>query len=109
MGTVVANGWKDTARMEASPQKTRARIVVVSPVRDEAQHIEQTLRSMELQTVRPIQWVIVNDGSTDGRTEIVGGWASQYHWISVVHRPDRGKRVAGSGVIEAFSEGLSRI
>jgi cellulose synthase/poly-beta-1,6-N-acetylglucosamine synthase-like glycosyltransferase len=39
--------------------------VVISPVRDEAVYIEKTLQSVVDQTIRPSEWIIVNDGSTD--------------------------------------------
>jgi glycosyltransferase involved in cell wall biosynthesis len=82
------------------------RYVVISPVRDEAQYIENTIRSMVGQTVKPVQWILVDDGSTDATAEIIDRWAAQYSCITPVHRPDRGRRAAGSGVMEAFFDGL---
>lgn len=85
------------------------RYVVISPVRDESQYLETTIRSMVQQTVRPAQWILVDDGSTDGTGSIIKQWASEYPWIVPVHRPDRGRRKAGSGVMEAFYDGFERI
>ena len=39
--------------------------VLISPGRNEAQYMRQTLDSVIAQTVRPTLWVIVDDGSTD--------------------------------------------
>ena len=39
--------------------------VVISPVKDEERHVEHTLRSMAQQTVKPVRWIIVDDGSRD--------------------------------------------
>ena len=39
--------------------------VLITPARNEAQYIELTINSVVSQTLRPIKWVIVNDGSTD--------------------------------------------
>ena len=89
-----------------SAQKTVFRYVVISPVRDEAQHIDHTIRSVISQTTRPAQWVIVNDGSTDATSSIIDRWASQYSWITPVHRADRGSRKSGSGVIAVPNENL---
>ena len=47
------------------------RYVVVSPVRNESKYLETTIQSMVKQTIRPIQWVIVNDGSSDNTGEII--------------------------------------
>jgi biofilm PGA synthesis N-glycosyltransferase PgaC len=81
--------------------------VVITPVRDEEDHIEATIRSVCRQTVRPAQWVIVDDGSTDGTAGIIDRYADQVPWIQVVHRPNRGFRKSGGGVVEAFYDGYS--
>src|SRR5262249_48977017 len=79
------------------------------PVRNEGQHFDQTIRSMALQAVRPVRWVIVDDGSTDGTGQVVDQAADEHSWIEVVHRPDRGFRKPGGGVIDAFYAGFERI
>ena len=81
--------------------------VIVSPVRNEQEHLARTIASVVGQTVRPLQWVIVNDGSTDGTAAILDAAAAEHPWIRVVHRKDRGFRMQGSGVMEAFYDGLS--
>ena len=83
--------------------------VIVTPVRDEAAHIHQTLAAVQAQTVRPAQWIIVDDGSTDGTGAILDEQASKASWIRVVHRPNRGHRAAGGGVMEAFYAGHSAL
>lgn len=79
---------------------------VITPVRNEADHVRKTIDSVVAQSVRPALWVIVNDGSTDGTGEQVDEAAREHAWIRVLHRPDRGFRKSGGGVIEAFKEGL---
>jgi glycosyltransferase involved in cell wall biosynthesis len=79
--------------------------VVITPVRDEEEHLQSTIESMIQQTVRPQEWVIVNDGSKDGTGKLIDEYAEKYEWIKAVHRPDRGYRKAGGGVVEAFNEG----
>jgi glycosyltransferase involved in cell wall biosynthesis len=83
--------------------------IVITPARDEEGHIERTITSMVAQTVRPRQWVIVNDGSTDGTAAILDAAARDHDWITAVHRNNRGFRAAGSGVMEAFYSGLDAI
>jgi poly-beta-1,6-N-acetyl-D-glucosamine synthase len=83
--------------------------VIVSPVRDEEKFIEQTIRSVLGQSIRPANWIIVNDGSTDQTASIIDRYASEYPWIQVVHRPNRGHRQSGGGVVEAFNDGYKAI
>ena len=39
--------------------------VLITPARNEADFIEKTIQSVIAQTVLPLRWVIVSDGSTD--------------------------------------------
>lgn len=80
--------------------------VVITPVRDEEAHLRSTIESMVNQTIRPREWVIVNDGSTDGTAGIIDECAARYPWIRAIHRRNRGFRKSGGGVVEAFNEGL---
>jgi len=80
--------------------------VVVTPCRDEEDHLEANIRTMLAQTVRPTRWVIVDDGSTDRTPQILDEAARQHDFIRIVRRDDRGRRRVGPGVIEAFYVGL---
>jgi len=84
---------------------TTTNFVIITPVRDEEEHIAGTIESVAMQTVPPAEWVIVNDGSTDKTGEILDRHASRLPWLRVVHRANRGYRKSGGGVIEAFYEG----
>ena len=85
------------------------RYVIVSPVRDEEDYIEKTLRSVLRQTIQPLEWIIVDDGSKDRTAQILAEYSEQYPWIQVLHRTDRGQRLPGAGVIEAFYAGYRRL
>jgi len=82
---------------------------VITPVRDEKRYIEATLESVCRQTVRPAEWVIVDDGSTDGTGEVLDRYAAEFAWIRVVHRLNRGFRKSGGGVMEAFYDGYNAL
>jgi poly-beta-1,6-N-acetyl-D-glucosamine synthase len=81
------------------------RYVVVTPVRDEEKYLAATIEAVTSQTVQPAEWVIVNDGSTDRTGEIIDAYSARFPWIRAVHRPNRGFRKAGGGVVEAFYDG----
>lgn len=82
--------------------------VVVTPARDEAQFIESTIKSVISQTVRPLKWVIVSDGSTDGTDEIVQKYSALYDWIELLRMPERKERHF-AGKVHAFNAGLARV
>jgi len=87
----------------------KTKYVVITPVRNEEQYIVYTLRSMTAQTIAPLEWIIVNDGSTDRTGEIIDRYAASTPWIRRVERQNRGFRKSGGGVIEAFYEGYSAL
>lgn len=89
---------------ESSP-----RYVIITPVRDEERFIRYTLDSVVNQTVKPVEWVIVNDGSTDRTGEIINKYSRDHSWIKSIHRENRGYRKAGGGVIDAFYEGYAAL
>jgi glycosyltransferase involved in cell wall biosynthesis len=83
--------------------------VIVTPVRNEAQHLRETINAVLTQTLRPRKWVIVNDGSTDHTGQLIGVASREHSWIQAIHRPDRGFRKSGGGVIEAFYDGYALV
>src|SRR4051812_12369792 len=82
--------------------------VLITPAKNEAAFIEQTIRSVIRQTALPVKWVIVSDGSTDGTDEIVKPYAAQYEWIQLLRMPDRTERDF-AGKVGAFNAGYARV
>ena len=87
---------------------TLPKYALITPARNEAAFIELTLKSVVAQTAKPVKWVIVSDGSTDGTDEIVGKYAAANSWIQLVRQPVRAERnFAGKAV--AFSAGYAEL
>lgn len=82
--------------------------VLITPARNEAQFIEGTIQSVVRQTVRPLRWVIVSDGSTDRTDEIVGSYAAKHDWIELIRMPERKERTF-AGKVHAFNAGYARV
>jgi glycosyltransferase involved in cell wall biosynthesis len=82
--------------------------VLISPARNEAAFVHKTLDSMVAQTFLPERWIIVDDGSTDGTTEIVEAYAKRYSWIELVRRPKH-QNHNFAGKVYAFNAGLERV
>lgn len=88
---------------------TDDRYVMITPARNEGRAIEETILSVIAQSVRPVEWVIVNDGSRDETANIIDQYAQHFPWIHCVHRSDRGYRSPGSGVMQAFYAGYDTL
>lgn len=82
--------------------------VLITPARNEAQFIEKTILSVVGQTVHPLRWVIVDDGSSDSTVELVKKYADANPWIELVERPKRRERHF-AGKVHAFNAGLDRV
>lgn len=82
--------------------------VLITPARNEEQFIEKTIQSMIQQTVLPIKWIIVNDGSTDGTGNIVKRYLSGHRWMEMVEVPQREDRSFAKKV-HSFNAGLERV
>jgi len=82
--------------------------VIITPARNEAAFIERTIQSMIKQTVLPLRWVIVSDGSTDGTDDIVNRYRPEHAWIELVRMPEHRERNF-AGKVHAFNAGYARI
>ena len=83
--------------------------LLISPCRNEADYMRQTLDTVVAQSVQPAKWVIVDDGSTDATPQILAEYAVRHSWIQIVTRKDRGHRAVGPGVIDAFYTGYEAV
>ena len=82
--------------------------VLITPARNEEAFIQLTLQSVVAQTIRPLKWVIVSDGSTDKTDEIVQSYAAKHSWIELLRMPERTERHF-AGKVHAFNAGYERL
>lgn len=79
-------------------------------MRNEEKNILHTVKSVLDQTIKPQQWIIVDDGSTDQTAEIVNDAIKGCPWITLIKLGDRGfYDLAGGGEIKAFYQGFNLI
>ncbi len=86
----------------------RLSYIVVTPAHNEEAFIERTIASMLSQSVRPQQWVIVNDCSSDNTQSIVERCTAGEDFIRVVNLARPGGRHFGNKV-RAFNRGLEEV
>lgn len=83
--------------------------VLITPAYNESEFIEATIQSVVAQTILPLKWIIVDDGSSDTTVEIVKRYEKDFDFIECVscrRKPDRS--YYGSNVY-AIIEGYEKI
>ena len=91
-----------------------SRLLIISPVRNEAAHIDRVVDAVSRQTVPPTQWIVVNDNSTDQTQERLEGLAQAVPFMRVVETPSgytkAGRdRLAAAAAYRAFNWGLRQV
>ncbi len=81
--------------------------VIITPAHNEERFIGNTIRSVTSQTVKPVKWIVVNDGSTDSTAEIVEACRSEHRFIELINVRRSGERHFGNKV-NAFNLGLAQ-
>lgn len=69
-------------------------ISVVIPVHNVADYLEECLSSLHCQTLQSAEFIVINDGSTDGCAQICDKYSKLDARFKVVHQDSRGTLVA---------------
>jgi glycosyltransferase involved in cell wall biosynthesis len=79
---------------------------VFTPTYNRAHTLERVRASLSTQTCHDFEWVVVDDGSTDGTEALMRGWIAENSFpIRYFRQANRGKHVAfNRGVQEALGE-----
>jgi glycosyltransferase involved in cell wall biosynthesis len=82
--------------------------VLITPARNEAANIERTIHCVIAQTLRPVRWLIVNDGSNDATADIVRKYLQEHSWIELVDMPHHRDR-SFAAKAHCFNAGYERV
>jgi glycosyltransferase involved in cell wall biosynthesis len=91
-----------------------ARILIVSPVRNEARHIERVVRAVAAQDLQPARWIVVDDHSDDATLEILRGLERSVRFLTVMQAPAAPAgpvrdRLAVAAAPRTFNAGLATV
>lgn len=79
---------------------------IVTAARNEQDHLPRLKESMMQQTERPLEWTIIDDGSSDNTPTIIRELEQQFDWITSIRMPDRGYYARGAGNTAALKLGF---
>jgi poly-beta-1,6-N-acetyl-D-glucosamine synthase len=64
------------------------RVLIISPMRNEAAHLERVARSVEQQSRPPDVWLVIDDGSDDATPELMRELGERIGFMRVLRTPD---------------------
>jgi glycosyltransferase involved in cell wall biosynthesis len=81
--------------------------IIITPAYNEEKYIGETIESVIAQSVKPIRWVIVDDGSTDQTADIIKSYTSRFPWIQYVLRVRNADQSYYASNVYAIQKGMS--
>lgn len=81
----------------------KADVSILTANYNNGRHIEELIRSVLTSTMLPIQFIIVDDGSTDNSVEIIKSYSSQYDFIELIELEKN------QGFANALNAGLKQV
>ena len=82
---------------------------LITPARNEAVDLPRLAQSLGAQSQLPVEWVIVDHGSTDATAEIAAELAAENDWVHPVAVPGEAVPTRGGPIVQAFSAGLDAL
>jgi glycosyltransferase involved in cell wall biosynthesis len=67
--------------------------ILVTPAKNEAQYLPEVASSVINQTLRPVLWLIVDDGSADQTPQIIENLKNQHSWIQSIRLGPRARDI----------------
>lgn len=82
--------------------------VLLTAAKNEEDYIEKTIKSVIDQTILPVKWIIISDGSKDRTDEIINGYTSKFSFIELIRSSAGDVRSFGSKA-KAIMHGYPRL
>ena len=82
-------------------------LLIITPFKNEANSILKTMDSIVKQTLHPVKWLLIDDGSDDESPRMVKEYEAKYPFIHYHRREGASaQRATGNNVVDVFNAGL---
>lgn len=95
----------DSEKLDLKEQDN-GQYIIITPMRNEIRTVEITIKALLAQSLLPVKWIILDDGSNDGCDAVVEKYALEHPWIRLIKIKDRGYDYVGKGVADLLNYGL---
>jgi biofilm PGA synthesis N-glycosyltransferase PgaC len=87
------------------------KLIIQIPCFNEERTLPVTLRDLprELPGFDAVEWLVVDDGSTDGTRELADAYARRHPWIRVMDSEQHHDRARGAPIVRAFTRGVAAL
>jgi glycosyltransferase involved in cell wall biosynthesis len=82
---------------------------VITPARDEETNLPRLGACLAAQTIRPRQWLIVENGSSDATPAVAQDLADEHPWVHVLAVPGTESANRGAPVVQALHAGIGAL
>jgi glycosyltransferase involved in cell wall biosynthesis len=79
--------------------------LLITPCKNEEENLPSLINSVVKQTIKPLIWVIIDDGSTDNTSQILDDSQNNYDWIKIL-RFEETPRDLGIHLAEVMQKGF---
>ncbi len=82
---------------------------VITPARDEAENLPRLCASLAEQTIRPLTWFVIDNGSTDATRQVAEEIAQTHDWATVLSMEADDSPTRAEPTVRAFQLGLAEL
>ncbi len=85
------------------------RYAIITPAHNEGRFLPQVIAGIASQVLPPVQWIILDDRSTDDTWDILTAASARYAFLQPVRVTGPAGRRVGPNVVHLFNQGLARL
>ncbi len=106
LGGMTTSFASNHEQARAPEDAVRPRILIVSPVRNEAAHIERVARAIAAQELAPARWVVIEDNSTDSTYQLLKELELEIDLLTVTRAPAVARQADGGGPRDRLAQAI---